>query len=158
MKINLSTAIAICIFAVQLMSTACQKQEMISNPMPNGNIVQAVKGDSSINGLISGNAANEMSAAFISQRGNQETRMVKIAVKDLINFMHQMQTNAISDSLGIHFGYYTPATVPNQYPEYLHKYTLYFAVYPASGAALPAMKSQGSGSATSFLNHGTLYP
>ncbi|MBU3745408.1 MAG: hypothetical protein FGM61_12840 [Sediminibacterium sp.] len=158
MKTNLSLTLAIGIIALQTMFIGCQKQEVISTPLANTNLVQAVKGDSAINGLIVGSAAKELSASFIQQRGNQETRLVKIAVKDLINYMHQMQTNALSDSLGIHFGYYTSSTVPAQYPEYLNKYTLYFSVYPAAGSVTPGFKSLGTGDNNTYLNHGTLYP
>ena len=158
MKTNLQSLITVGIIALQLMSTACQKQEVTATPLSNTNLVQAVKGDSSINGLIAGNAAGELSAAFIQQRGKQETRLVKIAVKDLINYLHQMQTNALSDSLGIHFGYYTTATTPQLHPEYLNKYTLYFAVYPAGGSTNPGFKTLGTGDPNTYLNHGTLYP
>lgn len=158
MKTNQSFSLAIGFILVVMMSIACQKQEIISTPIPNGNIVQAVKGDSSINGLIASTAANELSAAFVQQRGNQESRLIKIAVKDLINYMHQMQTNALSDSLGIHFGYYTSSTVPNQHPDYLHKYTLYFSIYPGPASATPSIKTLGTGGGSSYLNHGTLYP
>lgn len=158
MKTNQQISLAICIIVLQLMSSACQKQEVVANPLSSGNLVQFVKGDSSINGLISATAANELSAAFIEQRGNKETRLVKVAVKDLINYMHQMQTNAITDSLGIYFGYYTTATVPSQVPQYLHKYTLYFSVFPATSSTTPSLKTLGNGATAAFLNHGTLYP
>ena len=158
MKTNPLLLFTASIIVMLLIGTACTKQEVISNPLPNGNSIQLVKGDSSINGLISGSVANQLSTAFIQQRGNAETRLVKIAVKDLINYMHQMQTNALTDSLGIHFGYYTAATTPHQYPEYNNKYTLYFAVYPAVPAASSGFKSLGAGDNGTYLNHGTLYP
>jgi hypothetical protein len=121
-------------------------------------MVQALKGDSSVSGLISGLTATALKTSFIEKRGDQETRLVKISVKDLINYLHQMQTNAYTDSIGIHMGIYSAATVPEAHPDYVGKSTLYFSIFPAGNAATSGIKTFGNSDGSKFLNHGTLYP
>ncbi len=132
---------------------ACSKNE---TPAPDTNhMVQSVSGDKSINGIISASAANEMQAAFIRQHGAEATRLVKISVKDLLNFLHSEQANALTDSIGIHTGIYTEATTPEDRPGYRGRLTIYCSVFTAQPKDVQTM---GTGYSSSFLNHGMLYP
>jgi hypothetical protein len=132
---------------------ACTKNE---TPAPDTNhLVQSVAGDKSINGIISAGAANEMQSAFIRQEGAEATRLVKISVKDLLNFLHSRNTNALTDSIGIHMGIYTEATTPADRPQYRGRLTIYCSVFNLQPNTTQTM---GSGDSGSFLNHGMLYP
>lgn len=147
-----------CCLFIGITWMACNKQEAIPPTTTSTQVVQALKGDSAVNGLINQSIANTLQANFIEKRGNQETRLVKISVKDLINYLHLMQTNAYTDSLGIHMGIYSADNVPPAYPEYKGRYTLYFSVFPASSSAPANSKTLGTTGSNRFLNHGTLYP
>ena len=157
MKMNFSAG-KWCWLFIGIAFTACNKQNDSPSTPSAPQMVQALKGDSSVNGLISGLTATALKTSFIEKRGDQETRLVKISVKDLINYLHQMQTNAYTDSIGIHMGIYSVATVPEAHPDYVGKSTLYFSVFPAGNAASSGIKTFGNSDGSKFLNHGTLYP
>jgi hypothetical protein len=133
---------------------ACSKNEVPTEPTT-PNLVQAVAGDQSINGLISTQAANEMQAAFIREEGPTATRLVKISVKDLLNFLHSQSANAMTDSLGIHTGIYTEATTPGDRPNYRGRLTIYCSVFTAQPKGMATMSTDNN---NTFLNHGMLYP
>ena len=133
---------------------ACSKNETPAEPST-PNLVQAVAGDKSINGLISTQAANEMQAAFLREEGPTATRLVKISVKDLLNFLHSQSANAMTDSLGIHTGIYTEATAPADHPNYRGRLTIFCSVFTAQPKQTQTM---GTGDNNTFLNHGMLYP
>lgn len=147
-----------CSLLIGITFMACSKQETVLPSPTTVQLVQALKGDSSVNGLITQSNATALQASFIEKRGEQETRLVKISVKDLINYLHQMQANAYTDSIGIHMGIYTAASVPVAHPEYLGKQTLYFSVFTKAKEGNSDTKSFGNSDGKAYLNHGTLYP
>jgi len=132
---------------------ACSKNE--TKPETSNTLVQSVAGDASINGIISASAAEEMQGAFIKSEGPEATRLVKISVKDLLNFLHSQSANALTDSIGIHTGIYTEATTPKDKPQYRGRLTIYCSVFNAQPKE---MQTMGSGDNRAFLNHGMLYP
>jgi len=146
--------------AVLLM--ACQKQQDAAVPANSSSdeaVIKNVAGSGSLSGKISREEAVEMFKAYLEKNNAPgHTEYVAFSIKDLQQYLSDLQTKYKADQVYVNIGVYDEATAPKK--EYVGRTTIFFSGNnnkKASNGSI-VLHDLMSLDESDFLNHGNIYP